>query len=469
MQISKKDVLWNYAATFLKIASSILLLPIILRTMPTEMVAIWSVFMTITAFSTLLDFGFSPSFTRNVTYIFSGVKSLQKNGFEVVDEQYATIDYGLLKGIISAMRWIYLRMAFFLFIILSSVGTYYIYVLLENYTGSHQEVYLAWGILCLINTYNLYTLYYDSLLQGKGLIKRSKQIIIVGQMAYLLIATILIYCGKGLIAVISAQAVSVLLIRGLSHRVFFNKEMKSILKTAGEKMSKEIIKVVLPNSLKIGITSLGGFIVQRSSMIIGPLYLSLNEVASYGITLQIIAVITSLSGIYTTTYLPKIVQLRVLQNTNAIKDVYLKGEIFLVAIYVVGGATLLFLGQWALTLIGSHTPLIPFLMLVFALIISFLESNHSLAGTILVTKNEVPFFKASMFSAGFTILLLILFLRYTEMGIWAMILAPGIVQGVYQNWKWPLVVSKELAITKQDSVKAIDGMFRYMMKRTNKQ
>ena len=100
MQISKKDVLWNYAATFLKIAASVLLLPIILRRMPTEMVGIWSVFMTITAFSTLLDFGFSPSFTRNVTYIFSGVRTLQKKGFEVVDEQSASIDYGLLKGII---------------------------------------------------------------------------------------------------------------------------------------------------------------------------------------------------------------------------------------------------------------------------------------------------------------------------------------------------------------------------------
>lgn len=467
MHISKKDVLWNYAATFLKIAASILLLPIILRKMPSEMVAIWSVFMTITAFSTLLDFGFSPSFTRNVTYIFSGVKSLQKKGFEVVDKHFATIDYGLLKGIISAMRWIYLRMAVFLFIILSSIGTYYIYTLLKNYSGSHQEVYIAWGILCLINTYNLYTLYYDSLLQGKGLIKKSKQIIIIGQIAYLLIASILIYFGKGLIAIVSAQAASVLLIRWLSHKVFFSKEMKNILKTAIEKKSKEIINVILPNALKIGSSTLCGFVIQKSSIIVGSLYLPLNDIASYGITLQIIAVITSLSGIYTTTYLPKIIHSRVMQNANSIKDVYLKGEVLLVAIFLVGGATLLFLGQWTLTLIGSHTPLIPFLMLAFAILISFLESNHSLAGIIILTKNEVPFFKASILSAGFTILLLIVFLQNTDMGIWAMILAPGIAQGVYQNWKWPLVVSKDLAITKHDIVNAIKSVSTYILKKRN--
>lgn len=467
MQISKKDVLWNYAATFLKIAASVLLLPIILRKMPTEMVAVWSVFMTITAFSTLLDFGFSPSFTRNVTYIFSGVRSLQKNGFEFVDVNNATIDYGLLKGIISAMRWIYLRIAIFLFLILSSIGTFYIHTLLKTYTGSHQEVYFAWGILCLINTYNLYTLYYDSLLQGKGLIKKSKQIIIVGQLVYLIIAAVLIYCGKGLIAVVSAQAASVLIIRGLSHKAFFNREIKENIHSSSEKMSKEIIKVILPNALKIGATSLGGFVIQKSSIIIGSLYLALSDIASYGITLQVIAIITSLSGIYTTTYLPKIVQLRVAQDTNAIKEVYLKGEIFLVAIFAIGGATLLLFGQWALNLIGSHTSLIPFIMLAFAILIAFLESNHSLAGVVLVTKNEVPFFKASLLSASLTILLLILFLKYTELGVWAMVLAPGIAQGIYQNWKWPLVVSKDLAINRQDIVKAIGGVFSYRLKKIN--
>lgn len=467
MQISKKDVLWNYAATFLKIAASVLLLPLILKMMPTEMVAIWSVFMIITSFSNLLDFGFSPSFTRNVTYIFSGVRSLQKNGFEFVDENEATIDYGLLKGIIAAMRWIYLRIAIFLFLLLGTIGTYYIHTLLKTYEGSHQEVYIAWGLLCLINTYNLYTLYYDSLLQGKGLIKRSKQIIIVGQLAYLIIACILIYLGKGLIAIVSAQAASVLIIRGLSHKVFFNKEMKERIHSSIEKMSKEIIRIILPNALKIGATTLGGFIIQKSALIIGALYLTLSDIASYGITIQIIAIITSLSGIYTTTYLPKIVQLRVAHNTSAIKDVYIRGELILIGIFICCGAILLFLGQWTLDLIGSNTSLIPFSMLFLAILISFLEANHSLAGVVLVTKNEVPFFKASLFSAGLTIVLLIVFLRYTNLNVWAMVLAPGIAQGLYQNWKWPLVVSKDLAITKNDVLQAISSAFHFRITNSN--
>ena len=82
IQIGREDLYWNYGATFLKIASSALLLPLILRMMSSEMVGIWSVFMTVTAFASLLDFGFCGSFTRNITYVFSGVVKLKKEGFE---------------------------------------------------------------------------------------------------------------------------------------------------------------------------------------------------------------------------------------------------------------------------------------------------------------------------------------------------------------------------------------------------
>ena len=455
MQIGRKDLYWNYAATFLRIASSALLIPFILRMMPSEMVGIWTIFMTITAFAGLLDFGFNPSFTRNVTYIFSGVRTLKVKGFESVSTENQTVDYGLLKGIISAMRWFYLRMAIVLFLLLATLGTYYIYSLLQNYKGNHQEVYLAWTVLCIINTYNLYTLYYDSLLQGKGLVKRSKQIVIIGQTVYLIIGTILIMNGNGLVAIVAAQASSVVIIRWLSYHSFFTREIKQKFHTSRPRPKREVIKAIYPNALKIGLTSIGGFMVQRSAIIIGSLYLSLTEIASYGITMQIVAIVSGLAGIYTATYQPKIAQLRVEQNNSAIKELYLKGQIVLLLTYIAGGMGLLILGEWGIKLIGSQTQIMPRILIFVAIIITFLESNHSIAGMILLSKNEVPFFKAALLSGGTTILLLLLFFQFTNFGLWTMIAAPGFAQGVYQNWKWPIVVIKELDIKQRDVAKSI--------------
>lgn len=98
MKINKSDIIWNYIATFLKVGAAGIILPFVLNKLDSETVGIWTVFMTITTLSGLLDLGFNPSFTRNVTYVFSGVKDIKVNGFEsqnVTDD--TNIDYGLLK------------------------------------------------------------------------------------------------------------------------------------------------------------------------------------------------------------------------------------------------------------------------------------------------------------------------------------------------------------------------------------
>ena len=62
----------------------------------------------------------------------------------------------------------------------------------------------------------------------------------------------------------------------------------------------------------------------------------------------------------------------------------------------------------------------------------------------------MPFFKASILSGLGVIILLFIFLEYTNLGLLSLILAPGIAQAVYQNWKWPMEVIKDLKITKDD-------------------
>lgn len=454
MEITNKDVYWNYGATFLRFASPALLLPFILRILSPEKVGIWAIFMTITAFAGLLDFGFSSSFTRNVTYVFSGVKTLKKAGYETVEKNDVSIDYSLLKGLISAMRRVYSSISIIVFILLITLGTYYIHFLLQNYKGEALEVYISWGILCIISAYNIFTLYYDSLLKGKGLIKISMQITVLGQTLYLIIASLLILNGFGLIAIVSAQASSVFLVRWLSYRSFFTYEIKQKINASINFDKKEILKAITPNAMKIGLTSLAGFIVLKSAIIIGSLYISLKDIASISITIQLIGVIAGLAGIYAATYQSKIVFFRVMNNKKAIKQLYIKSLFVLVLTYIIGGFFLLIFGELGMALIGSKTQLMPDKMMFLAIIVSFLEINHSLAGGILLSKNEVPFFKAALFSAGVTIFLLLFFFQYTNFGMWSMILAPGIAQAVYQNWKWPLVVFNELDITFNDVLKA---------------
>jgi O-antigen/teichoic acid export membrane protein len=444
MNIGRSDVIWNYIATFLQIGVGIILLPFILRAFSQETVAIWTIFATIVTLIGLLDFGFNPSFARNVSYVVSGVKELKTTGYNIVESHGNEIDYSLFKGLIDAMRWFYRRMASILFLILATAGTYYIYIVLKNYSGNSAEVYIAWGILVIINTWSLYTMYYDSLMQGQGLIKRAKQIQMTGQSIYLAVAVVLILLRFNLIAIVSAQALSIVIKRTLSHRAIYTDEFKNVLHTVKAQSREKILKSIYPNAMKLGLTTVGNTVSSRSAIIIGSLYLSLETIASYGITFQIASIIAMVARVYFLSYQPKIVQYRIWNDNAAIKYVYLKSCRFLLATFVLGGGCFIVGGEWALDLIGSKTPLLSKSLIVLTLFFFLLEDNRTNAGEILLTKNEVPFVKSELFTGVFTVILLFTFMRYTDLGVLGMLIAPLIVQSCYQNWKWPTVVIKEL-------------------------
>jgi hypothetical protein len=445
-KIGKNDVTWNYLATFLQIGSGLLLFPLILKLLPSETVGVWSVFIAISSMVGLLDFGFSPSFTRNITYIFSGVNKLEKTGISTNDIN-AHINFELFGNTIKAMKWLYSRIALIAFFLLITAGSYYVYHITNSkYYGDKTQIYTAWIIFCLINTYNIYTLYYDSLLMGAGLVMKDKQLIIISQLAYLVVSVSLILSGFGLIGIVSAQAVSVIIKRVLSYKYFFSTELKNELKQVDTSKYMDIVKVLTPNSVKLGLTSIGAFLVLQSSVIIGSIYLSLNQLASYGITIQAINLIGSLSMVYYSSFTPLIAHLRVERNLISIKRIYIKCIFVMAITFLVCGIGLILAGNWALILLKSQTFFLNKFMLLAILIIALLEKNHALAGGFLLSRNEVPYFKAAIISGIATVLLLFLFIRFERWGVWGMILAPGIVQLVYQNWKWPLVLIKELKL-----------------------
>jgi O-antigen/teichoic acid export membrane protein len=455
INIGKKDIIWNYIATFLQIGSGVILLPFILRSFSEETVGIWTVYATIMSFAGLLDFGFIGSFARNVSYVMSGVQELKTDGYQNINEESSNINYGLFKGLISAMKWFYARMTMLLLLLLTTVGTYYIYTLLKTYSGSHNEVYISWIILCFVNAYSLYTLYYDALLQGKGQITKAKQIQIVGQAVYLFVAVLMIYLHFSLIAIVSAQALSVLIRRYLSNRVIFTADFKQALLSVKVHPRKEIIRPIVPNAVKLGLTCLGSMITTRVSVIIGVLYLSLNGIASYGITVQIIWVICSAAGVYSSTYMPKIAQFHVLGQSELVKTTYLKSCWIMFFTYLICGLLLIFFGNPVLQLIKSNTNILPTKFIVFLLLINLLTTNHSTAGQVLLQQNRVPFFKADLITGGATLILLFIFLQYTNLNMWSLLLAPGIASACYNNWKWPLVIVREYHIGFKDIIKSV--------------
>ena len=350
------------------------------------------------------------------------------------------------------MKWFYSRISLIILTILISGGTFYIhYILVKSYKGDRLDIYISWILYVFLISYQAYTLYYDSLLLGKGMVKRNKQIIVISQLFFIVISLILILVFKmGLIALVIGQLLSVVLNRTLSFISFYDKETKNLISSAENIHHKDVLKDLSPNAIKIGITSLGSFLINKSSIFIGSLILPLADIASFGISKQVIDLVAIIAAIWFSTYYPKMIQFRVNNEKTQLKKLYVRSEIIYIVLFILMGTFIVFFGNDFLVLIKTNTLLINTLLLASLILVTFLEINHTWAGSLLLTKNEVPFFKASIVSGLFTIILLFLFLYYFKWGVISLIIAPGIAQLVYQNWKWPLEAKKDLNIKNKD-------------------
>ena len=454
MQIGRKDLLWNYAATSMRILSGIIVLPITLRILPSEEIGIWSIFLSLMTITSLLDFGFSNSFSRNVTYVYSGVKELKSNGVGVAES--SEIDYSLLKNLLLAMKRYYGIVAIVFLIFFVVVSPFYLsFIVLDQYTGDKLIIWITWFVFGGLLSYELYTYYYYSILTGRGLIKRSTQIVILSQTVRIISTIILLLLGFGIISLIIGILISDVVNRMCCYYVFYDKETKAKLAAVTGAGEFEIIRTLAPNSLKVGFISLSNFLRNQSIVLIAPYYLSLSQIAEYGISKQFISLISTLGLTWFFTFYSQTAQYRVKDDIISIKRLYIKGNINLILIFGLCGFILLMFGTDFLVLIKSKTQFLYngylFLMILFA----FLDGNQAMANGTLIAKNEVPFFKADIISGIVSIIVLLLMFHFTSLGVLNLILATGLVMCAYLNWKIPLRLAKEIKLSFKDYIAVI--------------
>lgn len=441
IKISKKDIIWGYASQIFQFGTGIIILPMILRKLSTEELGIWYIFLTITAFVNLLDFGFQQTITRNVSYVFSGAKTLLKVGIE----EYNTtkeIDYRLLKSLIITVKMIYRIIAIIGFIILITIGSFYLNSLIEGL--DKKIIFLAWGIYSLSATFNLYFYYYTPLLLGRGLINESHKTIVLSKLFYILFSIIALQLGFGLVGIAIGNLLSSFINRASSYYFFYDKELKNKLKKAYDKEKINLLPILWENSYKMGLVIIGSFLILRMNTLLVGKYLNLEIVASYGLTLQIVSFLMQTSVILFNTYLPLFNSLRLKNKIEEMKEKFSAIFLIMLITYIIGSIVIIILGNKIVNILGSSTKLMQTKYLIFLLFIYLLELNHSIAASMITTKNEIPFVKSSLFSGIGIVILSLILLNYSNLGILSVLLSQFFVQISYNNWKWPRVILKDL-------------------------
>lgn len=438
--MKRADLIWGYSAQLLNIGVGVLLLPILVVTLNSEELGLWYVFMAMVSLAQLLEFGFQPTIARQAAYIYNGATEIKRSGLPATTQGQLNID--LLVNLIHSSRYIYRWIAILVAVLLWGMGSLYIYTL--NYTGDLTTAYTSWFLFASASVITFYFGYFNALLQGRGDITLVNKVIVASRVSYALLAIVLLLLKFSLLAIAIASLVSCLINRILIHRAFYNARNRFLKKSTS---TNNLNKILWTNTWRLGLVQFGAFLIQRGNMFIAATYLGLTVAASYGLTMQLSAIIITLANQLMALQLPKMNALQAAGNKPELKNLYSSSVLVAFILLISGFAVLTLLGEPILAFIGSHTKLINSQLLALLGVVLLLETHHSISATYLTTTNQVPFLKAALVS-GFGVTLFSFALVYWgELGVTGLIIGQGLVQLCFNNWYWPKVAMQHLNIT----------------------
>lgn len=439
MKITKTHIIWNYIGTVINQGLSIFILPLILKSLTTSELGLWYVFGSISALVNLVDFGFSPTIMRNISYAYGGAKTLLPEGV-AKNSIHGEPNFSLLSTLIKASIKIYLALSTLAGILLISIGSIYIKHLL---LGNSNSYLLAWIIYAIAVYINLYYSYWSPILKGVGGIKEINKSLLVSRIIYFIIATVFLLGGFGLMGLSIAYLVSGLIMRYLA-KYYFNKIVDKKCIDLNKVLSvKKILIIIWPNAKKSGIVTIGAWLITRSTTLLCSSFLGLEITAKYGLSLQVLTFVISFSTLMLNSYIPELAFLEISRDENRYKEVLSRGIVIQWITGIIGLLIIILFGDCLLELIKSKSTLLNRNILIFLSIIIFLEQNHSSFATVITLSNNVPFVKSSLLSGLAIVTLGYIVLRFTSYGLFGLIIIQGFVQLVYNNWYWPSIVLKK--------------------------
>ncbi len=450
IQITKKDLIWSYTGYTLNLVSGIILLPLLLKLLSQKELGLWYSFLSIGALVNLLDFGFSPTIMRNVSYSFGGAKKLIKEGLGEINEDNSP-NVNLLNEVLYISRKIYFYIALVALFILITIGTYYIRIITAEMAGYNH--FIAWSIYSVGIAFNLYYSYWSPVLRGIGAIKESQKATIVARVIQILISLIGLLFSWGLIALSVAYLLSGIVLRFISKNLFIKKTEKfKSLHGLGKKnieghKIKETFSAIWHNAWRIGLVCIGAYFITQANTLICSYFLGLKVTAQYGLTLQVFGIISGFASIIASSYLP-VLNDAILRrdNIHTIKIMSL-ASVLLWVTFISGSAVFIYFGNDLINLVSHVHSILPKSMQIVMAIYLLLESNHSTFGTYIASENRIPFVLPALLSGLGIVVSSLVLIYYTTLGIWGLLLSQLVIQLLYNNWKWPLVVMKKYSLT----------------------
>ena len=436
-KISGNDVIWNYIGIFMTMFGNFLNLPFMLKYMDSEVLGLWYVFLSIGGIVTLFDFGFNPTFARNISYIWNGAEKIVPEG--VTYAKGKEVNFNLLATLVKVSKIIYLVIAVAALVVLISCGTLYIKVVGKEVLT--PIVWGAWYIYSIAVFMNIYYGCYTTFLRGVGAISIYNKINVGARIIQIVISITLLILEFNILAVALAYLLYGFILRFFSKRIFLKycdigKNISKVDNEISPNDLKEMFYSIWHNAWKDGIVTLANYITNQAGTLISSVFLSLTETGIYSMTVQLVTAIVTISGGLYSAYQPTLQAAYIVNDKKILKEKMSLIMCMNLYISLIGGGCLFLFGPPLIHLFNAEISLRR-TVIIGVFIYMFLYRRQSTYASFISNMNYVPYVFPYIISSVSGILIAFLLMKYMQLGIWGMVLGQMIPQAIYNYWKWP--------------------------------
>ena len=443
--------------------SSFVLLPLLMRFLSDEELGLWYVYVALSNFAMLFEFGFNPTFARNIVYVVSGARRLSIKGCDIESVKEG-IDWHLLNTVIKASKVIYAILAVVVLLLLATVGSAYVSFVASDMNP--VDIWLSWILFCFSIFLNLYFLWSITILRGYGDIAGENKAVVIGRMSQLLLSGILLVAGFGLVGASIGFLANAVTLR-VSALIILKKHREIEDGRCSDKQQvtyssiQEIFATIFHVAWRDGLVQLSLYASTQAMSILSSIFLGLSETGTYSILLQFANAIYNFASTYPKSFYP------------AMQSAYAESESVKQRKYISTGIV----GYWMLFVLGTAgvcVVVFPFLSLFksdinidYALFLAMclyvgLLQQHSIFCNYIISMNEIPYMWGYILSSIIGCALVCLFSGLFGMGAWGIILGQAISQAVYNNWKWPIYLCEKLGSSYHEIV--LEGVHFWIVK-----
>lgn len=448
IKATKKDVVWNYVGTVVSMTSGFVLLPLLMHFLNDDELGLWYVYVAVANLAMLFEFGFNPTFARNIVFVVSGTRKLMAEGHGGPSDEEG-IDWHLLNVVVRTCKLVYAALACAVLLVLMVGGSAYVGYITPDLNAC--TVWAAWAIFCLAIFLNLCFLHSLTILRGYGDIAGENKAKTFAKLGQLLASGILLLCGTGLIGAAIGFLINSLLLRIIAISLMRkHKSIESGRKSDAVPVSasevKRTISVIGHLAWRDGVVSLATYASTQGMSIMSSLYLGLAGTGTYSILLQLANAVYNFACAYPRSFFPS------MQAAFAEGDTKRQNKIISSSI----------VAYWVFILIGTIgvyvviLPVLPLfkqdihidclLFLGLTVYLALLQ-QHSIFCNYIISMNELPYMTGFLVAAVLGLFFVSFLCGILGWGAWGIVAGQAMSQLLYNNWKWPMYLCRKIDIS----------------------